>query len=146
MKRKQKILGFGVASLMFGMMALPMVALANSSSWEFYMDRAEVNGDKNKEYHYMNAGNMKLSGSVNIDSYANGNLKIQTLNFTVKEWVDWSPDRLVGKTSVTPSKSDRRSVSATFGKQKQGKYYIVVAKQKDDDGYNISGYGDLITN
>lgn len=125
---------------------VPVFAHANvrdySSSWDFNMQRINVNGSLNNEFYQMDKGKMHLDGRVEayFETPASPYVEKQNVKITVVE-TTWSGNRIVGSKIVTP---DKGSFNKYLGEQPKGKYYIKVTKDDFDERYT-SGNGTLYT-
>ena len=143
---KTKLLSICISLCMLLVMMLPVYAASSIGSWEFDMQYTLVDGNKNKEYHELDEGEMSLSGGVY--AYSKDTLRSTKPNkiyFAVRESRS-GIDRSVGTTSVIPSLvlDKKVTVKGAWGEQKAGKYYLQIYKL-DDDGWNIKGAGILKT-
>ncbi len=142
---KQKFLGTIFVIIMLFVMAFPAFAY-DSSAWSWTMDLRFVSGDENGEYHYLDEGNMSLSGDIWVTSKDPGALSspYQVTYYIYESKTGF--DEFIGTTTVTPYSTinTKKSVSGSWGSQDGGKYYIEAGKL-EDDGFNLASSGTLVT-
>lgn len=125
-------------------------ALANSSAFAFTMNMRHVDGEKNKQSHALDAGDLTINGNVWVTSKrARATSTPESITFRVAE------TGLLGSTvctvSVTPDTifNSKRAFSKSCDRIKSGTYWIEVSKgqaiDKMGDGWQLQGSGTLTT-
>lgn len=143
---RKQILSFALLIVFLIIMFTPVLAY-DSSSWSYTMYYRVVDGKANGEFHYLDSGSMTISGSLTaFDKIAGATPSPNTVYFRVMEDV-FGIDRVVGTAARTPSSTLNywRSFSSSFGTQPGGKYYLFIYTA-EDDGWDTTGHGTLVTN
>ncbi|WP_349729765.1 hypothetical protein [Peribacillus frigoritolerans] len=134
---KTKIFSFGLVALLSFVMAVP--TLAASSSYSFTMSGMAVDGSRNAEYHTLNKGTAKISGSHYVSSSLSGSGNPSKVTYQL--WNKTSGNSF-GKVTATPASSGSTNVSGSFSGLGGGsKYYLII--MKGDDGKTVKGSGKL---
>jgi hypothetical protein len=114
------------------------------------MDNRYVDGQKNKQIHSLDAGELTISGDIWVTSKnARATSSPQSISLRV------AATGLFGSTactvSVTPDSTlnKKRSFSKSCGRIESGTYWIEVSKDKaidkTGDGWHLRGSGSLTT-
>ncbi|WP_338554466.1 hypothetical protein [Paenibacillus sp. KS-LC4] len=141
---RQKLL-----SIMFGMILLCVliapIASANSSSFSFDLTFRVVDGAANGKYHKLSKGNLSISGTVTPYDNPNGApAKINQISIAVYK----KSGTYVGTANVTPvaKLNTSTSFSQSLGTQSAETEYYLFISRLEDDGWDLSGQGTLVTN
>jgi hypothetical protein len=138
------------AAITFMMLIMASPALANSSSWYFYMDRNgyAVDGQKNGIYHHLTAGTLTLSGKVWTAAIAPGATTVRPV--TIEVWKDGIVDSKVCSAGpyYTSANNTGQSYAVTVSKNcgsiSDSDYHLFIWRSASD-GRDIEGSGTLST-
>lgn len=145
MKRKHSRLIAAVIVSFLAIGAFAGRAVANSSGFGFTMEQRYVNGEKNKQLHALDAGELTFSGNVWVTSKNVGATSAPEV-IEIAVWKIGVLGSRVCAASVTPNTifNDKRSFSRSCGRIEGGTYWIEVSRKKVD-GWHIKGSGALAT-
>ncbi|GAU78346.1 hypothetical protein [Fusibacter sp. 3D3] len=111
---------------------------AASSGYSFYMEHRMVDGKANGEFHYLDEGNVIISGTGAIVGGVS-TLPKRNVYFTLVK--DGFFDREIG----TVVGDEEGNVYAGCGSIYTGKYYLKIWIT-EEDGYYRSGWGQVYNN
>ncbi|MFB7814186.1 hypothetical protein ACFC0X_08320 [Paenibacillus chitinolyticus] len=142
LKMKKTIVSLILATIVSSILAIS--AFANSYTWSFKLDGTNMDGSSNGKIYSLDAGVLGFSGAVSVYSLdPNPTYELEPVKILVYE-SKFGLDRLVGSTTVTPSRQSTQTFFTNFGSQPAGSYYIKAYKGKDD-GNNIEATGSINT-
>lgn len=144
MKRKHVVLAVA-AILGLGLSFLAGRAAANSAAFAFTMELRAVNGEKNKKFHSLDAGELTLSGAIWVVSKNRGSTAApEVVEIKVKKSGLLASE--VCSVSLTPNTifNAKRSFEKSCGKVESGTYWVFVTRPRSD-GWHLKGSGSLVT-
>lgn len=136
--------GFGLILATFAFLGLVAPVLANNSFYNWTMYNRVVNGSSNGQFHQMTAGNLTNQGQVWVISTDPGHLSSPYAVHIDVYKDDFVDSKICGTNLVPYTNGQGKSYSQNCGSISSGSYYLIIWKT-EDDGWNESGQGNLIT-
>lgn len=135
MKNLFKVSAVLALVLILSVFLLPV--LATSSNYSFDMRNTIVDGKKNNEFHYLGPGYAYISGSQYVYESVYPDANIEKLHFTLVK-SNFGFDTTIG----TITADNNSSISVSYGKIEDGKYYLQIWKA-NRDWHHTRGSGTL---